>query len=183
MRELHDGTKVRQVVERDRQKEKREYQIFLIEQEKARRLEALYWTVTFPYVEIWDETSECYYYYNEKTEESMYEKPTYTIDQENNVYVLQKWCRHLKEMKLMKEWNRKYALEEKERHLQAGWDLKQEERERYVTITLDVVDAEKGYMIQLGVRPTVNMHSVKHPKAKTLKQLKDQYERLQDYGK
>ena len=78
---------------------------------------------------------------------------------------------------------RKYALEEKERHLQAGWDLKQEERERYVTITLDVVDAEKGYMIQLGVRPTVNMHSVKHPKAKTLKQLKDQYERLQDYGK
>ena len=78
---------------------------------------------------------------------------------------------------------RKYALEEKERHLQAGWDLKKEERERYVTITLDVVDAEKGYMIQLGVRPTVNMHSVKHPKAKTLKQLEDQYERLQDYGK
>ena len=104
MAELHDGTKVRAVVQRDRKKEKREYQIFLMEEEKARRLEALYWVVEWPWVETWDEANECYTYWHEKLEASKYEKPTYTIDQENSVFVLQKWCRHLIEMRLMKEW-------------------------------------------------------------------------------
>ena len=58
MAELHDGTKVRAVVQRDRKKEKREYQIFLMEEEKARRLEALYWVVEWPWVETWDEANE-----------------------------------------------------------------------------------------------------------------------------
>jgi hypothetical protein len=183
MAELHDGTKVRAVVQRDRKKEKREYQIFLMEEEKARRLEALYWVVEWPWVEMWDETNECYTYWHEKLAVSKYEKPTYTIDQENSVFVLQKWCRHLIEMRLMKEWTRRTALEEKEHSLQVVWSDQREARERYVTITIHINAAEPDFMrLHCPERPIVQLTQAKHPRAKTLLQLEQQYERLQEYA-
>ena len=184
--ELYNGTKVRAVAEADRIKEKREYQIFLVEQEHARREEALWYTVAWPYEEVWDDSVQAYVYYRTNLKdgeepEPQYEKPVYTVDQENNVIKLQKWARWLREMRLMKEWTRRDELARKEGELQAVWETNREARERLVTIKLNVVDAEPGFLLSVGIRPTVNVGVARHPQAQTLSQTELQLERLQDY--
>ncbi|RLN87755.1 hypothetical protein BBJ28_00017276, partial [Nothophytophthora sp. Chile5] len=136
----------------ERKKEQEELDAWLKEKAKAHRMQVLYGTLRYPYVEEWDDEVQAYVYaiytYQEpavsdlvdeelqQTQSRQYvtEKPTYTVEEEDVVIRIQVQTRRFLAQRRVKELQRLQRRQRQRNALEVEWDAARQERAQLLTL-------------------------------------------------
>lgn len=145
----------------ERKKEQEALDAWLEEEAKAHRMRLLYNILRYPYVEEWDDETQSYVYaiYSQQPnnieavpggEEELqppeqvqvryyvFEKPTYSIEEEDKVIRIQAQTRRFLAQRRLQELQRVQRRQRQRQVLEAEWDNSRQERTQLVTLKFQI---------------------------------------------